>query len=471
VASSNIIQSVFVKTVFILLILSSISLISCSQKLKKNKKDPDALKPAWLKTEPYQDGYYTGIGHGTKDGRSNYVQEAKKSALEDLVSSIQVTVSSASVLSQIENDKKLQEKYEQTIKTTATDEIEDFEFVEAWEDQLNYWVYYRLSIARYKQLKEDQKRDAALLASDYYRKGKQAQQDGDRLKALTFQLQALKSLEKYLGEPIIAKVDGNDVLLGNEIYSSIQTLLNTMQLSVVPAEVVLNRRLNQNSQTVAAKCVYKDLKSPAADLPLIALCEKGAGEVFPDYKTDEMGQAKVLINKIGSKELEQTVSIKLNIDLLSGAGDSSMFKLVTKTLQVPSAKVVLKVQRPVVYITSNEKSFGQAKVNFQLLNKLKNLLANSGFEFSDTWKTADLWFDINADSERGSITGSIYVTYLTSTIRVTTVKDSKEVYATTLDRVKGYGLDYEKSSIDSYNKAMDIVEKERMNELLSTVLQ
>jgi hypothetical protein len=132
---------------------------------------------------------------------------------------------------------------------------------------------------------------------------------------------------------------------------------------------------------------------------------------------------------------------------------------------------VLKVQRPVVYITSNEKSFGQAKANFQLLNKLKNLLANSGFEFSDTWKTADLWFDINADAEQGSITGSIYVTYLTSTIRVTTVKDNKEVYATTLDRVKGYGLDYEKSSIDSYNKAMDIVEKERMNELLSTVLQ
>jgi hypothetical protein len=51
------------------------------------------------------------------------------------------------------------------------------------------------------------------------------------------------------------------------------------------------------------------------------------------------------------------------------------------------------------------------------------------------------------------------------------MKDGKEIYATTLDRVKGYGLDYDKSSIDAYNKAIETLEKERITEMLETVLQ
>jgi hypothetical protein len=56
-------------------------------------------------------------------------------------------------------------------------------------------------------------------------------------------------------------------------------------------------------------------------------------------------------------------------------------------------------------------------------------------------------------------------------IRVTSVREGNEVYAMTLDRIKGYGLDYNRSSVDAYNKTVETLEKERMNELLNTVLQ
>jgi hypothetical protein len=52
-----------------------------------------------------------------------------------------------------------------------------------------------------------------------------------------------------------------------------------------------------------------------------------------------------------------------------------------------------------------------------------------------------------------------------------TPREGKEIYATTLDRVKGFGLDYDKSSVDAYNKALETLEKERIGELLNTVLQ
>lgn len=455
----------YIFTQFCILLL----LTSCSPKLKK--PDPETLKPAWLKTQPYLEGYYTGIGHSIKDGTNNYVQAAKKSALDDLVSEIKVTISSTSVLSQMEQDNKFREKYEEIIQTSAADEIEEFEFVEAWEDDANYWVCYKLSIGRYKQIKEEQKRDAVLLATDYFKKAKQAEKDGDRLTAISFYFQSFRSIEKYLGEPITVTLENQQLLLVNEVYAAIQFIMDKISLQVTPAEIVINRRLNQNAQTVLVKSTYNDLKKPAVKLPLTAAFDKGAGDVFPTYTCDEKGQAKILINKISSRDLEQTIHVKLAIDLLSSDGGSPVYNLLIQTFHIPSSQILLKVKRPIVFMTVDEKSFGLTKTSFPIGNKLKTLLTNAGFEFSDSQKNADLWVDVKADAEKGAITGSIYATYLTSTITVKTVKGGTDVYATTLDRIKGYGLDYDKSSIDSYNKAIESVEKNHINELLNIVLQ
>jgi hypothetical protein len=454
-----------VKRFFIILLFFA----SCSAKVQP--PDPEALKPSWLKNTPYQNGYYTGIGHSIKNGSNNYVQAAKKSALDDLVSEIKVNVSSTSILNQIEVNQKLSEQYEQIIKTTAADEIEEFELVDAWEDATNYWVYYRLSIARYRQIKEEQKRNAVTLGIDYLQKGKSAEKAGERQQALRYYFQAFRSIEKYLGEATPVSIEGKDVLLGNEIYASIQMLLNKISIQTIPAEILVNRSVNQTDQTVLAKSFYSDVLKPARALPLYACFKKGAGEIFPTYQTNDEGQTKILINKIGSKDLDQTIEVSLDLDVLSGATHSEIYSLVVKTLKLPSASVALRVQRPVVYLTSDEKSFGRGKANDQITNKLKNLLANNGFEFTESRGAADLWFDIKSDAEKGSITGSIYVTYLTSVIKVLAIKEGKEIYATTLDRIKGYGLDYDKSSVDAYNKALETLEKEKMNELLNTVLQ
>lgn len=441
---------------------------ACSPKVQL---PPEPAKPDWLSAKPFPAGYYTGIGHSMKDGSSNYIQMAKKSALEDLVSEIKVTVSSTSVLSQIDQDKSFQESYEQIIQTSAADEIEEFELADAWEDETNYWVYYRLSKARYREIKEEQKRNAVLLSTDYFRKAREAEKAGMRVPAIGFYFQALRSIEKYLGEPITIASEGHEILLTNEIYASIQSLLDKIALEAEPRELMVNRRINQNGQAVLVKAVYKDTNGPATGIPLIAKFEKGSGEVFPSYKCDELGSAKILLNKIGSRDLEQTVGIRINVDELAGSTGSSIFSMVANTLKLPSAQLLLKVQRPVVYLTSEEKSLGTSKDSDQISNKLKNLLAKAGFEFTANKEAADLWFDVKSDSEKGTVSGSIFITYLTGVIRVTAVKEGTEIYAMTLDRVKGYGLDYNRSSFDAYNKAVETLEKERINDLLNVVLQ
>lgn len=453
--------------------LLSLLLAGCSPSVTNTslKTNLQNTKPAWMTAKPAQDTYYIGIGHSVKDGTNNYIQSAKNSALEDLVSEIKVNISSTSVLSQIDANKEFQEKYEQIIQTKVTDDIQEFEQVDAWEDERNYWLYYRLSKQRYKEIKDEQKRNAVTLALDFFTKAKQSERGNDVIQALGFYFQGFRAIEKYLAEPIQLEFEGKNILLTNEIYANIQQLLDKIQLTVDPKEIMVNRRVAESGQTVIAKSVLKETKKVIGDLPLKAAFEKGAGDVFPDYKTDGSGQSKILITKISSRDLEQTVGVKVNLLAFAGQGASDISSLVAQKMTVPKANILLKVHRPLVYVSAIEKSLGVDKANQQMTNKLKNFLTNSGFELTDEKSKAELWMDINANSEKGAMSGSIYITYVTAVIKVITLKDGKEIYATTLDRIKGYSLDYVRSSQEAYNKSLETLEKEKMPELLNAILQ
>jgi len=452
-----------------------IILYACSpsvpQKSKGKKKEDPNPKPTWMASKPPQDFYYIGIGHSLKEPAINHIQAAKKSALEDLASEIKVTISATSALSTIDANKEFHEKYEQLIKTTVADEIEEFEQMGTWEDAQHYWVYYRLSKARYKEIKDEQKRNAVTLGLDFFTKAKQAERNNDLVLALGFYYQGFRAIEKYLAEPIRIEFEGKEILLTNEIITSMQLLLDKLKVTTKPSEIQINRRVDQNSSSVMVKVEEKLTGRFIADMPLHAGFEKGSGDVFPDFKTDASGQAKVLLTKISSRDLEQTVGVKINLLAFAGSNASDIYSLVSAKMVVPKAEILMKVQRPVVYMTSNEKSLGMSKSSAQVSNKIKNFLANNGFEFTETKEKADFLMDVIADSEKGAVSGSIYITYVTTVIKVATAQNNKEIYATTLDRVKGYSLDYERSSQEAYNHSLETLEKEKLPELLNAILQ
>lgn len=442
-------------------------LAGCSPRLTNNAPS----KPDWLTAKPYSPDYYTGIGHSNKTGDNNYIQEAKKSALQDLVSEIKVNVSSTSILHQLDVNNVYSEQYEETIQTDAADEIQDFEVVDSWQDETNYWVYYRLSKARYKEIKDEEKRVATVQGTDYYQKAKQAEQAGQRVQALTFYFQTLRSMEKYLADAIVVTVDNKDILIVNETYAAIQDILGKINLQVNPKQVQINRRLSDDALSLVASASFNDTHKPASGLPLAAGFDKGAGLVHRDYITDSKGNSRILVTKIASKDLEQSLKVSVNVDTLSGAKPGSVLRLIAQSMKTPSAQVLLEVQRPVIFITSAEENFGRRKENQQLTDQLVNMLTSNGFEVTKDQSKADLLFDVSADTEKGSVSGSIYITYLTGKIQVTSAKEAKDIYSTSFDRIRGYGLDYDKSSTDAYAKASESLEKERFKQLLDSILQ
>jgi hypothetical protein len=309
------------------------------------------------------------------------------------------------------------------------------------------------------------------LGLDFFTKAKQSEKTGSTVEALGFYFQGFRAIEKYLGDPIRLEYEGKEILLTNEIIASIQHSLDNIKITNTPSTLELNRRVAQSGQTIIAKATYKDSGKPLADLPLKAMFEKGAGDVFPQYKTDPTGSARILLTKISSRDLEQSLAVKVDVLAFAGQNASDIYSLVAQKMVVPTANVVMSVQRPLVYLTSQEKSLGIDKSTRQVSNKIKHYLATAGFEFTENKDLSELWVDVQADSEKGSASGSIYITYVTAIIKVATTKDNKEIYATTIDRIKGYSLDYERSSQEAYNKSLDALEKEKLPELLNAILQ
>lgn len=453
-------------------LLIFIVLIGCTPAVtqkKRNKVDPNP-KPEWMAARPATTAYYIGIGHSLKDPGVNHLQAAKKSALEDLISEIKVTVSGSSALTVIDANKAFREKYEQLIQTTVADEIEEYEQVGTWEDGNHFWVYYRLSKARYKEIKDKQKRDAVTLALDFFTKATQAERNKDAVLALGFYYQGFRSIEKYLADPIRIDFEGKEILLTNEIISRMQLLLDGMALDAQPALLEINRRVDKSTQAVMLRLTEKSTGRAITNMPLVAAFKKGAGDVFPDYKTDAAGQAKLLLTKIASRDLEQTVEASINLLAFAGNNPSEIYSLVSEKMVTPKVEVLFKVKRPQVFLTFSEKKFGTPKTNPELTNRIKNYLATNGFEFTDKDSQADLFLEVTADSEKGTVSGSIYVSFATAIIKVSD-KAGREIYTTTIDRIKGLNLDYDRSAQEAYFKAIELMEKERLPALLNAILQ
>ncbi|MEO1055166.1 MAG: hypothetical protein AAFX87_31330 [Bacteroidota bacterium] len=206
---------------------------------------------------------------------------------------------------------------------------------------------------------------------------------------------------------------------------------------------------------------------------MTAYFKVGGGVITPEYTTDQNGNATILVSRIDSKQAQQKVEVTVNAEVLSGAEDDSdnFYAMLLNRFILPSASIILKVERPSVYIVSDELSLGRRTNVSQVENRIKSRLASAGFTFIEERGDADLVMEINSNTEEGPVSGSIYITYLTMTIRVIDGRSNREVYNTGLDRVKGYSLDYQRSSQEAYDKSLEILDEDKIPDLIDAVLQ
>ncbi|MFM7196089.1 MAG: hypothetical protein ACKOYP_15080, partial [Bacteroidota bacterium] len=168
---------------------------------------------------------------------------------------------------------------------------------------------------------------------------------------------------------------------------------------------------------------------------------------------------------------EQSVRVTVEPAGSDSAATTEITRLILSRMVLPQTRVMLQVKRPVILLTASERMLGTVSANARITNTVRNFLTARGFSFTTDPNAAELNLELRSSTEKGSISGSLYITYLDAVIRIVSATNGQELYTTSLDRIKGYSLDYERSGQDATGKAIELLEKEKLPALLEVILQ
>lgn len=265
---------------------------------------------------------------------------AKKNALQDLVSDIRVVISSTSILSQIDKNYQFKEEYESNIKTTAADEIRDFERVDAFEDETNFWVYYRLSKAAYADQKKKNLENVRGMAVQFYEKALESEKNLTYATAIDFYFRTLLTLKDYWGENIEVMLQGKPVFLAVECYARLQQLLDQLNVRVLQQAL----RIPANGAARATFEIVDANGRPATKIPV--LIQSLPQRTTPlAYVSNEKGEIQAVFASPAWNAQTREAEIQLNLKSFSrGSAEDRFYDYLILSLRVPAQKISIEVQ-------------------------------------------------------------------------------------------------------------------------------
>ena len=244
-------------------LLIFITLSGCSSKKQVEQIETNPEKPSWVNKKPIDQAYYYGVGKADKKYHSSdYQQTAKKFALEDLSSEIEVKLDAQSVLYQKETSRDYFETYQAITQIEVSQNISGFEPVDSWNNENEYWVLYRLSKSKYKQIESDKRNQAITQAKHYLDESGNALDYKTRFEKLLLAMQSIKS---YLNEPLETTYNNSNIYLGNYISNKVEEMLDGLSISSSKELIELNM---QNCYSSTANWSLQFNNSPVNKFPV-----------------------------------------------------------------------------------------------------------------------------------------------------------------------------------------------------------
>ena len=430
-------------------------------------------KPEWVNKPPIKVGYYIGIGFAEKTGNNkDYVRQAKNSALNELASEITINISSE-IIDVISVQSGLSKnEFRSEILSTTKANLEGFELIDDWEDDKEYWVYYRLSKAAYEKGKRLKVEKAMSLSKNLFDKAKTKERENKPADGLIFYKQAFYPIRDFITEPLLTDYEGSKIFLRNEIYSSLQSLISRIELKTEGGrrDAKVGKPLKEPLEIEAVYTDEEGIKHNINNLPVKFSFLRGSGNMVDRVNTDSRGFAKINLAKITSTDRLQI--IKAELDLLGSVEFDSSSRVVSSILSnltVPSVNVILNVEGLSVYFDSQEKNLGE-NLTVQLMTpKIKNMLSDKGFTFVDDMGDADLVIQFTAESRRGNVFRDLYISYVDLELSAIDLTTGDEVYSDALSNVKGIQLNYEKAGLKAMANAYAKMAESLLPELITNL--
>lgn len=428
-------------------------------------------KPKWVSQKPIDNAYYIGIGKSNKSN-SDYLQSAKNKALADLISEISVSISTSSLLHQLEDNSGLKESYEAYINLKAKEEIEGFELVDTYENKNEYWVYYRLSKSEYARKKREKLEKAKSLSKDYFEKAKASEKTYDINNALIFYIKSFDAIKKHLDEDLsVFLLEDGKVYLDNAIFQSIQSIFSDIEIK--PGKDIFQiNALSANSEPVYAKIKYKTSLETQnlANIPIKFYFPNLAIDVKEKVISKSSGIAECSIANMAPKGREQTIRAVINIDHYFGqdAPDNFLKQLFTHRGTIPYGNITVEVNELFAYLESEELLFGKSNARKPITNILKSALSENFFSFTEDQEKAQVLIKIKSSVVEGEKLEqyNLHTAFLDFNISITSLNDKMEIFSSGFSNLKGMKSgNYNSAAENAIEKAKEKIRNEIIPEI------
>lgn len=441
---------------------------SCSSSKKVEKIYPPA--PSWVKNRPVSSDYYVGIGSAKKTLDMNQTtQTAKQNALADMASDISVNISTNSLLSTFEYNQSFSEDFSKTIKAQAEQDLEGYETMGNYEDQDNYWVYFRLSKTAYQKIKEERRTKAITKALDLFDKANSSEKSGDVRFALINYIKALEPLKPYFSDPLQTQYQGSDIYLGSEISKGINNILSSIKIEASNKQLKVKQGQPLPNSSLDFKVTYVN-SAPLSGFTVSANYTEKPLRVSK-VQTDNNGVASFNIDAIRSNKSIESFTATLNIEsIVNEATTDFMLRKLTARFRVPEVVISINVVKPTFFITSNESNLENKLDNDPLLEGLRKKLIEGGYSTTDKESEADYRINLVATTKSKGETGTYKQTSLNATISVKD-KSGSELYIKQIDNITGSHFDYAQAGIEAYKEATKKVENTISREIIEMVVK
>ncbi|MCF8232545.1 MAG: LPP20 family lipoprotein [Bacteroidales bacterium] len=434
---------------YILLFVSLFTLFSCG-----SQKDLSELRkqwPRWAKTKPVVSGYYTGVGSAEKTiNIDRYKEIARQNALKNLANAISVDISSSSVLQKTEINQNISDYYSSRITVSSKQQLEGYELVDSYEDEQRYFVYYRLSKAKHRKLKQEKIDKAIDKSKSEWENARDHVKSGHYRSGLISMVSALDELRHHLHRPLKTTLNGQEVYLANELLNELQSLLDN--IVIYPEHKKVSATLGFTippSQLAFHVSDHRERK--LSDIPLKA--EFTAQTlIFDTENTNKHGMARFSPGKITTQNPSGnfTVSLDMNKIIKTATSDLTIRKLVRR-MNTPTAEVEIQIQKPSFFVTSEELNLGQPLDEAVLKPEFIARITSNGYKATPEKQNADYFVDIEASTVKGNDYGNVKSTILNFKVKLRD-KTNKTLYDRTTNQIEGVQSNFEKAGRKAYQE-------------------
>lgn len=437
-----------IRIVFLITIAAFIT--SCGG-TKKVQGPPPLPKPEWVTNRQASSLYYYGVGAARKSSDiSQYQQAARQNALADMANEISISISSNSVINAFESNLNFREDYTSSIRAQTQQDLEGYEMLDSWEDENNYWVYYRLSKSKYQELKEKRKSDAVTRSLDFFTSALNARDAGATRLAIVQFLKALEPIKPYFTEPLPVDLNGNQVYLGNEIFKELSTTIAAIEIKPLNLALSVKNGKSVESSLLKFEARHKET-GIIAELPLVVTySEKPIRN--NKQRTTSSGLASFDIDRVSSSKAFETFTATVDLDdMLTEAGSDPLTRKLVTRFNLPQGVVRINIEKPVVFIESSEVNLGETVSPSSLEESIKRKAIENGYLVKNDRSEADYIIKVTAVSRPGGESGQFKSVNIEGFISVES-RSGDQLYYKPLEGFTGRHLEFKQASEDAFRE-------------------